>query len=260
MWQCRHCNNLFDFQRATEKANHSKYCENNPKNNDKSRFDNLKLAMQNKSALKLGVIRNFKVVCCKCNTEFEVIEHEKEFPKKLKYYCSRACANGHFVSKEHRAKVSKSLTKIEIQQKSCEFCKTMFKTKRKQSRFCSSKCANLNKSKLAKIHRSPLANYRTECSFNFSLNDFPNEFDFSLIEQFGWYKPKNHGNNLNGVSRDHMVSVKFGFDNKINPAIIAHPANCRLLRHNDNVSKNHKNSITLDELMIKIEEWNRKYK
>ena len=82
MWKCKHCNKYFDFERTTEKANHSKYCESNPKNNDVNRFDNLKTAMQNKSALKLGDFKNFKVVCCKCDNEFEVTEREKEFPKK----------------------------------------------------------------------------------------------------------------------------------------------------------------------------------
>lgn len=46
-----------------------------------------------------------------------------------------------------------------------------------------------------------------------------------------------------------------GFINKIDPEIISHPANCMLLRHNDNVSKGKKCGITLDELIDKIKNW-----
>lgn len=79
------------------------------------------------------------------------------------------------------------------------------------------------------------------------------------MQNIGWYKAKNKGNNLNGVSRDHIISVKYGFENNIDPKIISHPANCQLLRHNDNVSKGKNNHITLQELLLKIEEWDKKY-
>ena len=104
-----------------------------------------------------------------------------------------------------------------------------------------------------------LSRYRLQCAFTFSLNDYPDEFDFKLIEQYGWYKAKNRGNNLNGVSRDHMYSVKEGFLNKVDPKILAHPANCRLIRHNDNVSKGSSSTITLEQLLERIRLWNKKY-
>jgi hypothetical protein len=106
---------------------------------------------------------------------------------------------------------------------------------------------------------SKISDYRHECSFKFSLNEYPEEFDFSLVEKYGWYRAKNRGDNLNGVSRDHIVSVKFGYENKIDPKIISHPANCQLLRHNENISKNKKCSLTIDELLEKIEQWDDKY-
>ena len=106
---------------------------------------------------------------------------------------------------------------------------------------------------------SNLKDYRHACGFKFNLADFPDEFDFSLVESYGWYKAKNRGDNLNGVSRDHMVSVSFGFSNGIDPSIISHPANCRLVRHNENVSKGAKCTFTLKELLERIEAWNLKY-
>lgn len=101
--------------------------------------------------------------------------------------------------------------------------------------------------------------YRLQCAFDFVLNDFPDEFDLSLIKKFGWYKAKNHGDNPNGISRDHMYSVKDGFLNNVDPKIISHPANCQLLKQSKNASKKAKSCITLQELLIRIERWNKKY-
>lgn len=108
-------------------------------------------------------------------------------------------------------------------------------------------------------NRSALANYRGDCSFRFNLADYPEEFDFDLIVKHGWYRAKNHGDNPNGVSRDHMVSVRYGFDHGVDPKIISHPANCRLMQHRANVSKLMKCSITLQELNQRISDWNLKY-
>ena len=45
----------------------------------------------------------------------------------------------------------------------------------------------------------------------------------------------------------------------IDPYIISHPANCRLLIHTDNISKLDKCSISLDKLIDNIHNWNNKY-
>jgi hypothetical protein len=79
------------------------------------------------------------------------------------------------------------------------------------------------------------------------------------VEKHGWYSAKNHGDNLGGVSRDHIVSVRYGFVNKIDPKIISHPANCRLLPHNQNVSKGPDSGMSIEDLLVKIEAWNLKY-
>lgn len=92
------------------------------------------------------------------------------------------------------------------------------------------------------------------------MNDFPCEFDFNLIERYGWYKSTNRGNNLIGVSRDHMYSISKGFEDNIDPEIISHPANCKLLKHTDNNLKNGSCSITLEKLFEKIKLWDNKYR
>ena len=61
--------------------------------------------------------------------------------------------------------------------------------------------------------------------------------------------------NLSGITKDHLYSISDGMKNKILPAIMSHPANCQLLIHNDNVSKNKKSCITIEELLERIENW-----
>lgn len=109
------------------------------------------------------------------------------------------------------------------------------------------------------LDRKKYQDYRKLCAFRFSLNDYPNEFDFELIKKFGWYKAKNKGDNPNGISRDHMFSISEGFKQNIDPYLISHPANCKLMQHGENFKKKAKCCITLKELEQRIKEWNNKY-
>ncbi|MCX6227340.1 MAG: hypothetical protein NTV01_21775 [Bacteroidia bacterium] len=99
--------------------------------------------------------------------------------------------------------------------------------------------------------------YRPACEFKFSLSGYSNCFDFNLLKNSGMYKAKNRGDNLDGVSRDHMFSIKDGFKQKIDPKIMSHPANCRLMLHLDNNRKNGKSSISLQELKERIKEFDK---
>jgi predicted nucleic acid-binding Zn ribbon protein len=137
----------------------------------------------------------------------------------------------------------------------CKECNTILSYIKRNNTFCNIDCKRISDKK----NMSEYQKYHRECQFNFSLNDYPNEFDFELISKYGWYQAKNRGNNLNGISRDHMISVKYGYENNINPNIIKHPANCKIMRHNENSSKCKKCSITLDDLLNRINIWNEKY-
>ena len=53
---------------------------------------------------------------------------------------------------------------------------------------------------------------------------------------------------------DHIYSIKAGFINQIDPKIIAHPRNLRILACKENLSKNAKCDITLAELLDSINE------
>lgn len=222
--------------------------------------------------LKLGELTKFSVVCEKCNVVLSVTERALQFPTKAKYFCSLTCSNSHVVTEEHRQQTSATLSgriykPPEEITKNCINCNTPFTytkhyTKRDRktcSRSCSTTHSNISRGIAVRLRRPALTNYRADCNFKFSLNDYPTEFDFTLVEQYGWYKAKNRGDNLTGVSRDHMVSVRYGFDNNIASEIIRHPANCMLMQHNKNSSKHSKCSILLDELLTRIKEWDIKY-
>lgn len=90
MWKCKHCECEFDFEETHKKANHSRWCSKNPKHKD---TDSLKLAQQKSADRRYGKLTSFEVICDQCNSNFEVIERGKQFPKKNKYFCSRSCAN-----------------------------------------------------------------------------------------------------------------------------------------------------------------------
>lgn len=100
--------------------------------------------------------------------------------------------------------------------KICGFCNDEFLSKNK---YCSIECSNNKKIE----HLDEYSKYKLKTRFKFNLSDYPDEFEFSLIEKYGWYKAKNRGDNLNGVSRDHMLSVNEGFNMKIDPYLISHP-------------------------------------
>jgi hypothetical protein len=281
---CPHCGeHLFMNKRSF--ANHVRWCKKNPKYEEikKSTIDKVKKAIENKTINEKGELKKFKVNCAKCGKEFEVEEREKEFPLKEKYYCSRSCANSHEMTEETRKKTSESLKKyartkgmkiaqdIFQEDKVCPICGKTFHTIKIKQTTCSKECGQkfrvlneLNK-KFENITDGIKKGkflydlYRKQCSFKFALNQFPTEYDFSMIKDRGWYKAKNHGDNLYGVSRDHIFSVYEGFKQQIDPYYISHPANCKLLLHSENASKHSDCGITIEELKNKIKEWNEKY-
>lgn len=116
-----------------------------------------------------------------------------------------------------------------------------------------------------KYHPSVYTNkqhYSYQCKFRFSISQYPLWFDGTLIEKHGWYSTPGSRKgikNLNGVSRDHKISISYGFEHDIDPKIISHPANCELVLHKDNQHKNTKCSITLDLLMIRIKKFEELY-
>ncbi len=252
--KCEHCQSLF-------KKTLSEY--NRSEKNSKKHFCSLKCSHEHKK-------NNSPRYCKQCGKLIELSNNRNIF-------CSQNCAgifNGkkrigikYNVSEQGLINLRKSassllnknvLTEIDnyyLNPNHCKECGTILTYKKRNHIFCGIGCKRKNDKK----NLTEYQKYYKNCQFQFNLSDYPNEFDFGLINKYGWYQAKNHGNNLNGISRDHMISVKFGYENNINPEIIKHPANCRLMQHSENSSKWKTCSITLKELIVKINNWNLKY-
>lgn len=195
--------------------------------------------------------------CPKCGNSFYVErllnkDGSQRISKRENKFCSRSCANTRNHSKSTKKKISESTKKGKTKYY-CDNCK---KEKRNRGKYGLCRSCSLE---FRRLTMDSYQKYRLQCKFNFALSDYPDEFNFSLIKKNGWYKASNHGNNLNGISRDHIVSVFYGYQNNISSEIIKHPANCQLLMHNYNSSKHKKCDITIEELYDKIRTWNKKY-
>lgn len=178
------------------------------------------------------------------------------FSKMGNKFCSSSCSAkynnlGRKHSLETKKKISKSSSVIcKIHFYECIGCNEIKSSKRKR-KYCSKECRKNYKRKFL----TDKERYRKECQFTFNLKDYPEKFDFSLIEKYGWYKAPNKGNNPNGVSRDHMISIDYGWRNNIPSNIISHPANCELLPHKKNYDKRTNCSLTLEDLLERIKQW-----
>lgn len=94
--------------------------------------------------------------------------------------------------------------------------------------------------------------YKKNCKFKFDPFSITSIPGYDLLLARGVY---NSRYNLNGVDRDHMLSVEYGWRNDIDFKIISHPANCQFLSHVDNMIKNDSSIISLEDLNIRIKNW-----
>lgn len=82
---CKYCNKDFSGLTGYEKANHTRWCELNPKRNNWNKTQG--------TINRYGDIKEYEVCCDICQKTFIVKEREKVHPAKDKYYCSKQCAN-----------------------------------------------------------------------------------------------------------------------------------------------------------------------
>lgn len=196
--------------------------------------------------------------CKLCNDNIPYDNRESE-------YCSKTCSKKtininrkgikYTLSEDFLNKLNLIREKYNENPKKCKFCMENIIYEKRLLRYCSPECCKSYRRK----DMTEFKIYKAETNFKFNLSDYTDMFDFSLIEKYGWYSPSNKKNNLGGVSRDHMLSVKEGFELGIEPKLLSHPANCKLMIHNENVSKNKKSSISLEDLIQRIKYFDEKY-
>lgn len=267
--ECPYCNEILYVNKRVF-ANHIRWCKKNPRYEGiyKSTLEKIKETAKNNSTRK-----DREVVCQICGKIFTINATDNIFKNgKYRKTCSDECSKKLTALKtdkvEKSKKVSGAVRAYLIKSgknllcethKKCKYCNRDFIVSHIGQEFCSRECAR-NYRRLKEIKNLEEQKiYRSQAKFKFALSSYPNEFEFNLIKESGWYKASNHGDNLKGISRDHMFSVDEGYKQGIDPYLISHPANCKLMKHEDNFKKLTKCSITIDELQKRIREWNLKY-
>ena len=233
----KHCNEFLPYNSNKFFCNCSCASTYNNIQRVRNAETNIKISESLKRYNGTSTVRKFTKIqfsiCELCHNNFYVKHH-----KNIKTNICGACKNQNY-----------SL----VHTSTCRCCDLMFVTKTHR-KYCNNCSPNIR-------------HYRSRCKFSFNVYQYPNEFDIELIKTYGWYSPggkycKNSNINLTGVSRDHLYSVSDGFSNDINPKLLSHPANCGIMLHNGkggNNSKNGNSSITLEELKLRILEWDNRY-
>jgi hypothetical protein len=121
----------------------------------------------------------------------------------------------------------------------CSHCKTKFQN-RTQKKYCSD-CEYLYSH-----------NNRAKYWFTFNVFQYPELFDLSLIAKYGF---RDNKINPNGITRDHKISINEAIKNNYDPYYIKHPMNCELMLFNDNNKKKTNSSISYQELIRLVREF-----
>lgn len=180
-------------------------------------------------------------MCCGCGIQLEWGKHRNKF-------CSRSCSavysNAHSLPTRKRGPAPKPKTPkapfSTLYKCVCKHCGYEWRN-RKQKRIC-------EKHEALYSHEG-----RAKFWFTFSLSDYPDLFDGTLIRQHGMRSK----DNINGVTRDHKVSVNEAIIHGYDPYYIKHPLNCELMLFGANAKKHAKSSITYDELVRQVNEYDR---
>ena len=125
-------------------------------------------------------------------------------------------------------------------------------------RLKSLKEAQQNTARQKSINYDFKAKYWKECSFSFDVFLFPNIPGYELLKEYSFSRPQEKDPNYVYLHRDHMVSIKYGYENHIPSHHISHPANCAILLEKDNIIKGSNSSITYQDLLERINHWDSK--
>ena len=165
--------------------------------------------------------------------------------KKIGKFCGSPCSAKYNNEKKDYSFLHK------FKKTRCIICEKATKIKKTAS-ILTAHCRRCAKKRKVEFRR-----FYQQCVFRFDVCDFPQEFDLKLVDRHGWYSSRKR--NMMGISKDHKMSVKYAFDNGVEPKLVRHPANCELMSHIKNVRKGVKHSLEEAELISSIERWNKKY-
>lgn len=227
-----------------------------------------KLYCSNKCQCALLKINKLRT-CEHCNTEFE-------YNFSSQKYCTVSCGNYNRVhSEETKHKISVSVSKLPRNKKKTP-TKRLYKSRAKPKKIKEEigkftklficKCKNCSfvgsyrkQTKYCNNCKHCYSeNGRAKFVFTFNVYEYPDLFDLEFIKLHGWRKTKGNYKNLNGVSRDHRVSVHESILNNYDPYYIKHPLNCKIMLHSENQIKGTKSSISYEELVRLVDLYDKK--
>lgn len=225
--------------------------------------------------LRSNIKKGKKMAFCSntCQGSYQLKELEikqckhcnKDFTSRYNgMFCSTACGNySRIRSEETNKKISESLkkhydakpkiNKITVGKFSKLFtctCKNCYKVGvyRKQTKYCTD-CKHCY-----------TESGRAQYIFTFNVYHYPELFDLDFLTKHGFRKTKGKNLNINGVSRDHKVSVSEALKNNYDPYYIKHPLNCELMLHSENQKKSTTSSLTYEELVKMVDDFDSKRK
>lgn len=233
---CQHCFKLFNVTPGSRGKFCSLSCGTTFRNNC-----NLEKA---ETKYKLNPV---KCKCCQAEITYE---------KRKNKYCSISCASK-ITNNVSRKRGPAAVAKL-------PYSKIKFILCTHTNQYYSNRNPDGSIRRSSPYIKTAKEKYYSSARFKFNVYHYPEEFDLLLIEQYGWYtcpgtKRKNQPKNVSGVSRDHIISVSYGFANNIDSSIISHPANCRIMLQSKNKIKHDKCDLTISQLLEKIDIWNKKY-
>lgn len=236
---CQYCQTLF----AVENGSTGKFCSLSCATTNK-----------NKIATELKIVNyNNNPKLCKC------CNNPLDYMKKHNTFCTASCSGTYTNSYKDHSTIKHGPDQTIFPHSNIKFlwCEHT-------GQWYSNRNTNGSIRRCSPYVKTQKEKYYSNARFKFNVYHYPEEFNISLIDLHGWYacpskKRNNQPKNVSGVSRDHTISVSYGFDHNIDPTIISHPANCRIMLHSANKAKHGKCDMSLDELLDKIKLWNIKY-
>lgn len=204
-------------------------------------------------------------LCKRCQTP---IRYSHRFENK---YCTASCgasASNENKSPESRVKQAESLRETLLKKfpkkdrpVSKKYKQKILRENNPHTRVFRHQCIVTGKYFYSRAHYAKYSSeaamierkvYRLKCSFKFSPYKYPDMEGYDLLLLYGIYHPVN---NPSGVSRDHKFSVAHGWSNGVDPDLMRHPRNCRLMLHQENNRKNTTSCISYEQLLVNTRLW-----
>jgi hypothetical protein len=225
---------------------------------DSTLWENSNIALKTQKNDKISNYNNNPKLCEVCGTPHT-------YEQRNNVACSHPCAAilgnekrsiaGWKMPDEVKKKISNKLRKPKFEDDIagdysklykciCKHCSTIFF---KQSSYRT--CDDCKK----KLYR-PIDNFR----FKFNVYHYPDLFNLDELNSVGWYSQGGKSRkpyNPNGLARDHRVSASESLRNNYDHYYITHPINCELMSQRKNSSKHSKSSMTYEELIQKVNEY-----